>query len=271
MGDELKKNLDLKSSVGGSKIYGVWINIGKNADYGDEFRSQVRRVSANKTATNLGIFCFPTPETANWATQLSNLIDDVGQQVPVTLLNYLPRDDTIQNIRRNDEARHKSLVSFKSKVAKAAFENSFALVEAFLPVSNWAHGLDTSAKNKFLAIKFEKIAGLAISAFKAGATAGDGNQPTGSSLINPALLPDSPAKMASNGCPTENTVYVKNQPDKQLTEYLAGLTSVVDSNAKLMQSMATQNLALQANQVLPPPMPEVAKNMLRVGNKFLVR
>lgn len=97
--------------------------------------------------------------------QLGHLIEDVGQNVPVVLLNYLPKDDTIQNIRLSDEARHKNLVSFKSKVSKAAFENSFGLVEAFLPVTNWVQDLDTEAKNKFLAIKFEKIAGLAISAF----------------------------------------------------------------------------------------------------------
>ena len=213
----MKTSLD-KFSVGGAKIYGVWIDIGNNADYGEDFRAQIRRVSSNKSATNLGIFCFPTPETTNWAIQLQNLVQDVGQDVPVTLLNYLPKDDSIQNIRSMDEARHKKIVSFKSKVAKAAFENAFALVEAFLPVSNWAKDMNLEAKNKFMATKFEKMASLAINAFKTTTASVPGANFGGNSFVNPALLPDSPAKTASNSCPMGNTVVYNNQPDKQLTE-----------------------------------------------------
>lgn len=196
----------------------------------------------------------------------------VGHDVPVTVLNFLPKDDTIQNIRVLDDARHKKIVSFKSKVAKAAYENGFALVEAFLPVSNWAAGLDANAKDKYMATKFEKVASLAISAFKAAVYSAQGGQSAGNALVNPALLPESPPKTASNGCPAGNSFAYSNQPDKQLTDYLVGLTSAVDANAKLMQQMAsqnlanqaTQNLAQQANQILPPPVPN--QNLLRLGN-----
>lgn len=248
VGDAIKKNLE-KFTFGGAKIYGVFINIGGNNCYSDDHRSQIRRVATNKTVTNLGIFCHPTPNTSNWKSQLENLVQDVGRQIPVMVLNFLPKDDFIQNIRASNETRHKNLVLFKNQVANYAYEQSYALVEPFVPVGNIFHGLDEVARNKLMASKFEKMASLAINTFKSKANADQETQPSGSALINPALLPDSPEKRASNGCPTGNTLMVTNQPDAQLTNYIAGLTSVMNSNSKIMEQIAAQNLAQQTRNI----------------------
>lgn len=247
--------------IGGSKIYGVWVDVGGQKDYGEDFRAQIRRVASNKSATSLGIFCYPTPDTPSWSVQLDKLIQDVGQNVPVALLNFLPKDDSIQNIRANDGARHKTLVSFKSAVATTAYENSFALLEAFVPIGNLVKGLDGNAKNKFMANKFEKMASMVVNQFKTKAGSESGDQVATGSLINPALLPESPAKTASNGRPIGNTVHVANQPDRQPTTAISNLTSLVNSNAQVMQKMAAS--AQHAN-LAPPTLMGQTQELLRV-------
>lgn len=181
--------------------------------------------------------------------------------IPMALLNFLPRDLPVQKIRENDEARHKKLASFKCQVAKIAYESAFALIEAYLPVGDIFSGLDEKSAGKLYTAKFQKMAGLSVSAFRSKISSGDGQNPGGSGLVNPALLPLSPPKTASNGCPTTTYPPVVTKPDVQLTSCLDNLTAVMNNSTKIMQQMAAQT-----QQPPMPPLPlsnPVHQNLLR--------
>lgn len=259
----MRQNLD-KFSIDGGRIYGVWADISDDKTVTEELRASIRRVATNKSVVSLGVLCFPTMTTKSWEKQLKNLLKDVGTPIPVTLLNYLPKDASIHSIRENNETRHQEIASFKSLVASNAYLNAFALLEPYLP--DIFGGLSDDAKNKTMAQKFKKIGGIVINAFKSKITTGPKSHISGSNLINPALLPDSPPKTASNNCPVGNGVQFSNKPDPQLAGYLENLTAVMTTNSQLMNQIAANNLQQQQQQQpnhSMPPLPVPNQDLLR--------